>query len=110
MATDCPVCASVASGGRIRLTEDSAALLVALLKTARRESMIVRRVALDNDDPSMSHEASMAVRLMDSTIDEIERTQTEKGWQTSHGQFQRPDEEGASSRSPEGAGGLGRRI
>lgn len=85
---ECPVCVAIAAGGRIRLTEESAQLLEALLRTARRASVRDRRAAINSDDSPRRTEAERALRLIDSSIEEIERTQSEKGWHGVDGQLQ----------------------
>lgn len=86
----CPVCAAVASGGRIRLTEPTAQLLIAVLRDARRKALRERRVSLSPAlHPSFLATANEQLKLIDSVMEEVERTQTEKGWPTL-GQLQRP--------------------
>lgn len=87
---NCPVCAAVASGGRIRLTEGSAQLLIAVLRDARRKALRERRRSLDAEDAARVETANGQLKLVDHTIEEIERTQIEKGWPTL-GQLQRAD-------------------
>jgi hypothetical protein len=86
--SDCPVCAAVASGGRVRVTEESAQLLFAVLRDMRRRGVRERRSALTASDDSFVSEANHQLKLIDWLMEEIERTQVEKGWPT-HGQLQR---------------------
>lgn len=101
MATDCRVCAAVAQGGRIRITEESGALLIALLRTARRESLRARREALNGGADDQRDEADAALRTIREISEEIHRTQDEKGW--SIDQLQRPHETGSGLRPAEGS-------
>lgn len=85
--SDCPVCASVAQGGRIRLTEEQAMLLEALLATSRRQVLRGRRKAIDGSDVSARREADKSLRLIDLMLEEIGATQVEKGWHNRHGEL-----------------------
>lgn len=84
---DCPTCRGVAAGGRIRLTEDAATLLILLLTTSRREQLRIRRVVIDAAlDPLIYN---TRIRQIDTLLDEIGRTQREMGWR--HDQPERSD-------------------
>jgi len=86
--SDCPTCAAVAHGGRIRLNEETALLLEALLVGARRQSVRVRRRTIDSGEEEAQREADEQLGLIKLTLEEIHRTQVEKGW-PSLGQLQR---------------------
>jgi hypothetical protein len=88
----CPACghsfAPSAGGGRIRLTEETAMLMEALLVGARRQGVRARRRTIDSHDEAGQRETDRQLGLIKMTLEEIHRTQTEKGW-PSLGQLQR---------------------
>lgn len=78
MAADCPVCLSVAAGGRIRLTDEGAAVVEVLLRSALSETLKNRRIAINaGADASVHRERA---KLLQRTLEEIERTQIQMGW------------------------------
>jgi hypothetical protein len=84
MATDCPTCLAVARGGRIRVTEEGADLSVTAYHLLRGVLLRSRRAALDSDDPGLASEVNLQIRQVDVLLEELARTQIEKGWRTSH--------------------------
>lgn len=84
-ATDCPVCLGVSAGGRIRLTDEGADLLLVLLHDARVKAFEDRRLVIDaGNSPQIYNQRLSLIRQMTS---EVRRTQDEMGW--SGGQPQR---------------------
>lgn len=82
--TECETCLAVANGGRIRLTESRAGLLVSLLRKERHEQLVQRRIGIDGWDPAGASVASDVIRDIDVLLEEVERTRIERGWRTSH--------------------------
>lgn len=85
--SECPRCAAVAKGSRVRLTEESAQLLEALLRNQRRKSLRERRTAINRDDPAARSEAERQLKLIDFVIEEVEDAQYENGWHSINGQL-----------------------
>jgi len=85
--SDCPRCAAVAKGSRVRLTEESAQLLEALLRSQRRISVRERRRAINRDDATARAEAERQLKLIDFVIEEVESAQFENEWHSVSGQL-----------------------
>ena len=77
---DCQTCLAVSGGGRIRLTETTALLLVDLARTRRRSLVSDRRYAKENGLPEVVENTKAQLRDVDLLIDETLRTQSEMGW------------------------------
>lgn len=74
----CPVCQSVASGGRIRLTDEGAELLMELLYEKRGAVLQARRLLKVAGAKTTVHDEQLdAINLL---YQETKRTQQEMGW------------------------------
>lgn len=76
----CETCFAVAAGGRIRLTDRSADMLLDLVRERRNDYARLRRLYIDNGNAEATRAANDQLKMMDVTIEEIRRTQSEMGW------------------------------
>lgn len=101
--TKCSTCLAVAAGGRIRLTADTAALLEGLVHLERKGVTVSRRLAMIDHNVEAVTLFEAELKLYDSLLDEIHRTQAEKGW-ASRVELLRSHPEGPGSPVPQGPG------
>lgn len=83
MAAECPTCAGVSKGGRIRVTELGAANLSLGLQLQRQHWLQLRRGAIELGMPESTKLADEHLKAIDLAVEELKRTSAEMGWRTS---------------------------
>ena len=81
MARDyCETCTAVAGGGRIRLTETNALLLLDMAQQRRGGLLSDRRYAIETGQNETVLDLKEQLKDLDLLIKETEATQREMGW------------------------------
>jgi hypothetical protein len=83
MAAECPTCLGVSRGGRIRVTELSAANMQLGLQAQRQRWLMLRRMAIEAGLPESTRVAEEHLKAIGLAVEELKRTSVEMGWQTS---------------------------
>ena len=82
MAAECPTCVGVSRGGRIRVTERNAEMLLDGIREQRQNWLKLRRMYIDAGALEATKATDGVLREIDLAIEELERTQREMGWPT----------------------------